>query len=92
LEKLQDSDPELHDIRIKVENEDPQSISRFRVYDGVLYSRDNPRYPYWRVCMPTSLEARLINFVHESYGLLGSDKCLKSSQIQFISKILGGKF
>jgi hypothetical protein len=36
LEKLQNSDPRLHNIRMKVDKGDPQVTSKLRVYDGLL--------------------------------------------------------
>jgi uncharacterized protein (DUF2461 family) len=66
---------------------DPQVTSKFRMYDGLLYSRDNPGYPYWRACMLANFEARVIKFVRVSHGHLDSDECFKIIADSFYTSV-----
>jgi hypothetical protein len=94
LKKLshhQDADPELQDVKLKVAAEDESVKGRYLIHYGILYRKDHKCSPVWKACVPTGLVPDLVNFVHQSFGHSGVNKCLPLIADSLYIKNLGRK-
>jgi hypothetical protein len=52
-----------------------QADTKYKISDGILYSMNRKRHPFWRLMLPSALDNLVIKYVHTSIGHLGVDKC-----------------
>src|SRR5215510_13846170 len=91
LAKIQAHNERLQEI-IRIAEQDHADVSdNIMVKDGILYSRDSNRYPYWRPVLPTELEIPVIQYVHMTLVHLGTEKCIAQIDNTFHVKGLGRK-
>jgi hypothetical protein len=64
---------------------------KYKMLDGILYSMDHKRYPFWRPMLPSSLDNLVINYVLTSSGHLAVDKCMDQIAHSFHIKNLSRK-
>jgi hypothetical protein len=91
LSKYQAADKKIQELIQAVKQNEVNPGERFLVKDGVLFIKDNLKYPYWRPILPAELEIPVIRFVHTSLGHLGVEKCLLQLASTFYVKSLGRK-
>jgi hypothetical protein len=92
LAKIQAQDKRIRKIIRILEQEHP-NVSE-REYDGkngILYNKDNNKYPYLRPVLSTELEIPVIQYVHTTLGHLDTDKCVAQIANTFHVKGLGRK-
>jgi hypothetical protein len=91
LAKIQARDKRIQEIIRLVEQEHLDVGENIMVEDGILYSKNNHNYPYWRPVLPTELETPVIQCVHTTLGHLGTEKCIAQTANTFQIKGLGQK-
>ncbi|PNF14204.1 hypothetical protein B7P43_G12568 [Cryptotermes secundus] len=91
LVQLQQSDLTLQDIGNKVRLEPDTHADKYSFQQGILCCKNTKLYPYWRVMIPKNLELPIIEYVHQSLGHQGVDKCFDQIAFVFFIKNLGRK-
>ncbi|KDQ71468.1 hypothetical protein L798_14128, partial [Zootermopsis nevadensis] len=91
LAVYQANDPKISKIMRAVKEPQAPTDRRYLVRRDILYSKDSANYPYWRPVLPTELEVPVIEFVHASFGHLGTEKCMAQVANTFHVKSLGRK-
>ena len=64
---------------------------QYAILDGVIHCKNHIGYSFWRPMLPSSLENKVIKFVHFSLGHAGSEKCIAEIAHTFYVKNLGRK-
>jgi hypothetical protein len=76
LVEYQCKDPKLSKISIELSKEPMKFREKYMLKRNLLYRKDNNKYPYWRVMLPSVLENRIFKYVHDTLGHPGTDKCI----------------
>jgi hypothetical protein len=92
LAVYQDNDPCIKNLKERVVTQ-PVEVTggRYAMLDGVMHCKNHKGYPFWRPILPSSLENKVIKFVHLSLGHAGSEKCIAEIAHTFYIKNLGQK-
>jgi len=61
---------------------------RYAFLDDVIHCKNHKGYSFWRPMLPSSLENKVIKFVHLSLGHAGSEKCIAEIAHTFYVKNL----
>jgi len=87
-----DKDPYIKTLKDHVINQ-PAEVQdgRYAVLDGVIHCKNHKGYLFWRPKLPSSLENKVIKFVHFSWGHAASEKCVGEIAHTFYVKNLGRK-
>jgi hypothetical protein len=91
LSKHQKGDPVLLKFRENLERNPIDLQDKYRIYDDILYCKNDRKYPYWRAMIPKQLEHRVIEYVHTLSGHQGTDKCMSQIAQSLHLKSLGRK-
>jgi len=92
LATFQDKDPYIKTLKDRVTNQ-PAEVQdgRYAVLDGVIHCKNHKGYLFWRPMLLSSLENKVIKFVHLSLGHAGSEKCIAEIARTFYVKNFGRK-
>jgi hypothetical protein len=91
LVKYQNSDPRIQEIKQQLTTASHVDQNRYMIKDEILYCKDNCTYPYWRIYLPSSLERKVLSYVHTSAGHQGTDRCKHDVALTFYMRSLGRK-
>jgi hypothetical protein len=91
LATLQDTDPRLAAIKSEATAKPAPAQQRYLLRDGVAYCKGGKDRTTWKAMLPTCLEAKIFEFVHNTLGHLGVDKCLEEIRYVFQVRDLGKK-
>ena len=88
----QDKDPYIKGLKDRIiDQPSEQKDSRYAVLNGAVHCKGHKGYAFWRPILPSSLENKVIKFVHQCLGHAGSDKCIAEIAHTFYIKNLGRK-
>jgi hypothetical protein len=88
----QDDDPYTKVLKERIINQSAEAQDgRYAILDGVVHGKNHKGYPFWRPLLPSSLENKIIKFVHLSLVHAGSEKCIAEIAHTFYIKNLGRK-
>ena len=92
LADFQDKDSNNKTLKDQVTNQ-PAEVQegRYAVVDGVIHCKNHKGYLFLRPMLSSSLENKVIKFVHLSLGHAGSEKCIAEIAHTFYVKNLGKK-
>ena len=77
LAAYQDNDPHIKNLKDQVTNQIVEVHDwRCAVVDGVIHCENHEGYSVWRQMLPSSLQNKVVTFVHLSLGHAGSEKCI----------------
>jgi len=89
LAAFQDKDPYIKTLKDQVANHAAEvQDGRYAVLDGVIHCNNHKGYSFWRPTLLSSLENKVIKFVHLSLGHAGSEKCIAEISQTFYIKNL----
>jgi hypothetical protein len=92
LAAFKDKDHYKKTLKDQVTNQ-PAEVQdgRYAALDGMIHSKNHKGYLFWRPMLPSSLENKVIKFVHLSLGHAGSEKCIVEIAHIFYVKNFGRK-
>jgi hypothetical protein len=92
LAAFQDKDSYIKSLKDQVTNQ-PAEVQneRYAILDGVIHCKNHKGYSFWRPMLLSSLENKVIKFVHLSLGHARSEKCIVENAPTFYVKNLGRK-
>jgi transposase InsO family protein len=88
---LQQADLHLQEIMGKVQENPDRYAFKYHLQQDLLCCRDSKEHPYWRIMLPKGLELSVLEYVHQSLGHAGTDKCVSHIKAMFYIKNLGRK-
>lgn len=78
MSQLQDNDERWGKIKQTLKQEPDHSLSQlFKIYQNVLFHRNDANSQNWRVCIPSQSVNHLIWYTHMSWGHFGVEKCTR---------------
>jgi hypothetical protein len=79
----------IQDIIRIVWQKPENAINNAMVQNGILYSKDNHKYPCWRAVLPTDSVIPVIRYVYKLLGHLDTEMCIAQIASTFHVKGLG---
>lgn len=77
IKEKQDTDPWIMRIKDKVENGNVNICKYFIVFENLLFCRKSYKNNFWKLCVPSDLQDRLIEEIHLRNGHVGCSKTYK---------------